>query len=147
MSARSAIVAEAREWIGTPYHHLAHLKGVGCDCIGLLRGVWEAVNGPLPAPPPAYTPQWHLHQKESQLIQVLTTVYGFRQLTITCAPPVGSVLCFGVGKGPAHHAGIMTERGTFIHSIMQANKVEEVPLGAHWRARLRAVLDYPGVEG
>ena len=30
-------------WIGTPYRHQASLKGVGCDCLGLVRGVWRAV--------------------------------------------------------------------------------------------------------
>ena len=39
---RDAIVAEARAWIGTPYRHQASLKGVGCDCLGLVRGVWRA---------------------------------------------------------------------------------------------------------
>ena len=28
-------------WIGTPYRHQASLKGVGCDCLGLVRGVWR----------------------------------------------------------------------------------------------------------
>lgn len=36
---REGIVAEARTWIGTKWHHQAHLKGVGCDCGGLWRGV------------------------------------------------------------------------------------------------------------
>jgi NlpC/P60 family putative phage cell wall peptidase len=39
------ILEEARSWIGTPYQHQASLKGVGCDCIGLVRGVWRAVYG------------------------------------------------------------------------------------------------------
>lgn len=26
------------EWLGTPYIHQASLKGVGCDCIGFLKG-------------------------------------------------------------------------------------------------------------
>ena len=39
---RTDIVAEARAWIGTPYRHQASLKGVGCDCLGLVRGVWRA---------------------------------------------------------------------------------------------------------
>lgn len=34
-----AIVAEARRWIGTPYHHQARLHGVGVDCAGLIIGV------------------------------------------------------------------------------------------------------------
>ena len=28
---RSALIAEARSWLGTPWHHQASLKGVGCD--------------------------------------------------------------------------------------------------------------------
>jgi len=39
------IVAEARRWIGTPYRHQASLIGVGCDCLGLVRGIWRAVVG------------------------------------------------------------------------------------------------------
>ena len=38
---RADIVEEARSWLGTPYHHQAALKGVGCDCIGLLRDVFS----------------------------------------------------------------------------------------------------------
>jgi NlpC/P60 family putative phage cell wall peptidase len=52
---RNTIIAEARSWIGTPYHHQAALKGVGCDCLGLVRGVWRAVYGADPEHPPAYS--------------------------------------------------------------------------------------------
>lgn len=33
------VVAEALRWLETPYHHQAHLRGVGVDCGGLVRGV------------------------------------------------------------------------------------------------------------
>jgi cell wall-associated NlpC family hydrolase len=33
------IVTQARGWIGTPFHHQARLKGIGCDCLGLCVGV------------------------------------------------------------------------------------------------------------
>jgi hypothetical protein len=46
---RSDIIAEARSWIGTPYAHQASVKGIGCDCLGLVRGVWR-VNGRRRAP-------------------------------------------------------------------------------------------------
>lgn len=36
---RAAVVAEARDWIGTPYRHQASVKHAGCDCLGLIRGV------------------------------------------------------------------------------------------------------------
>src|SRR5215470_17973610 len=52
------IIAEARAWIGTPYRHQASLKGVGCDCLGLIRGVWRAVSGAEPEAVPPYAPDW-----------------------------------------------------------------------------------------
>jgi cell wall-associated NlpC family hydrolase len=37
--ARTAIVQEARSWIGTPYQHQQRAKRVGVDCAGLVIGV------------------------------------------------------------------------------------------------------------
>jgi NlpC/P60 family putative phage cell wall peptidase len=39
---REQVVSEARSWIGTPYHHRAGLKGVGCDCAYFLIRVYHA---------------------------------------------------------------------------------------------------------
>ena len=36
---RMDIVREAREWIDTPFKHQGHLKGVACDCIGLIKAI------------------------------------------------------------------------------------------------------------
>ena len=52
------IVASARSWLGTPYHEQASLRGVGCDCLGLARGVWRDVVGPEPFPIPPYSRDW-----------------------------------------------------------------------------------------
>ena len=49
---RGRIVRLARSWIGTPYHHQASVRGVGTDCIGLVRGVWRATApAPIPSSP------------------------------------------------------------------------------------------------
>jgi hypothetical protein len=45
LSPPTTIIAAARSWLGTPYAHQASLKGVGCDCLGLVRGVWREVQG------------------------------------------------------------------------------------------------------
>ena len=42
----AAVVAEARRWIGTPSVDQQTVRGAGCDCLGLVRGVWRAVVGP-----------------------------------------------------------------------------------------------------
>ncbi|MEM6579602.1 MAG: peptidase, partial [Pseudomonadota bacterium] len=52
------IVAEARRWIGTPYRHQASCLGAGCDCLGLLRGVWRALYGDEPEQAPPYSRDW-----------------------------------------------------------------------------------------
>ena len=46
------VVAAAQTWIGTPYRHQAARKGVGCDCLGLVRGVWREIYGREPELPP-----------------------------------------------------------------------------------------------
>ncbi|MDX3810210.1 MAG: peptidase P60, partial [Bosea sp. (in: a-proteobacteria)] len=55
---RAVIVAAAREWLGTPYHHQASLRGVGCDCLGLVRGLWREFHGQEPEALPPYSPNW-----------------------------------------------------------------------------------------
>ena len=44
----ACIVREARTWLGTPYLHQASVRGAGCDCLGLVRGVWRALYGREP---------------------------------------------------------------------------------------------------
>ena len=38
------IVAEARTWLGTRFHHQGRVKGVGVDCAGLIVCVAQAVG-------------------------------------------------------------------------------------------------------
>ena len=55
---RPRIVALARDWLGTPYHHQASLRGVGTDCVGLVRGIWRELYGTEAEAAPAYTRDW-----------------------------------------------------------------------------------------
>lgn len=41
---RAQVIAEARSWVGTPFHHQGRLKGVGVDCAGLLICVGKALG-------------------------------------------------------------------------------------------------------
>ncbi|NDC56413.1 MAG: hypothetical protein EBZ69_06345 [Alphaproteobacteria bacterium] len=41
---RMDIVREAREWINTPFKHQGALKGVACDCIGLIKAIGSFAN-------------------------------------------------------------------------------------------------------
>jgi cell wall-associated NlpC family hydrolase len=59
---RAAVVAEARAWLRTPYHHMGRVKGAGVDCATLLAEIY-ARAGVVPAVAiPFYPPDWHLHR-------------------------------------------------------------------------------------
>lgn len=103
---RADIVALARGWLGTPYHHQASLKGVGCDCLGLIRGVYaEACGQPAETPPP-YSRDWAEASGRETMIEA-----AGRHLTPV--PPdeaePGDVLIFRLRPGAmAKHAGIVS---------------------------------------
>lgn len=137
---RVAIVAEARRWIGTPYHHQASRKGVGCDCFGLVRGVWRAFYGAEPETVPAYSRDWG----EAGGVETMLET-GRRHLVergIGEAEP-GDVVVFRMRRGVAKHAGILATPGTFIHA-QEGVPVSEVAFDAWWWPRVAAVFAFPG---
>lgn len=139
---RSAIVTEARSWIGTRYRHQASVKGVGCDCLGLIRGVWRNLIGDEPEPMHAYAPDWAEATGDETLAGV-----GFRHLVpIDVANFVsGDVLLFRWREGfIAKHTAIVSENGCMIHAHDGAT-VCEVALAPWWRRRIAYAFSFPGV--
>ncbi len=59
---RAAVVAEARAWLRTPYHHMGRVKGAGVDCATLLAEVYARGGAVPPVAIPFYPPDWHLHR-------------------------------------------------------------------------------------
>ena len=139
---RAAIITEARSWLGTPYHHQAALKGVGCDCIGLLRGIFAAFGGIVDLPAD-YSPTWHVHRAEERLRDGLER-YG-QEVPLLSARP-GDILLFGVGRGPAAHGAVLIEPEIMIHAYAEAGSVVASRLAGRWLAWRRAAFAFPGVE-
>ncbi len=90
------VVAAARGWIGTPYRHQAAVKGAGCDCLGLIRGVWREVCGAEPVVVPPYTPDWAEPQGEESLWQAASRYLAEKPLTALAA---GDVVLFRMRDG------------------------------------------------
>jgi NlpC/P60 family putative phage cell wall peptidase len=107
------VVGAARGWLGTPYHDQASVRGVGCDCLGLARGVWREVVGPEPFPIPAYSRDWGETGRRELLAE------GARQTMIEIEPPEarsGGLLLFRMSPcAIAKHVGILTGPDRFIH--------------------------------
>lgn len=133
-----AVVAAARGWIGTPYLHQASLKGVGCDCLGLLRGVWREVVGPEPERPGPYTPDWAEAGGNEALIAAAS-----RHLVVADEIAPGCVLMFRWREGlPAKHCAIATSARGMIHAHDGAC-VAEIALTGWWRRRIAGVFMFP----
>ena len=141
-ASRPAIVAAARLWLGTPYLHQASLIGVGCDCLGLLRGVWRDLYGVEPETPGPYTADWAEAAGQERLAAAA------RRHCVEIAPAsarAGDILLFRWRAGlPAKHVGILTCGDRMIHAHDGA-MVAEVPLGL-WRRRIACALSFPGVH-
>jgi NlpC/P60 family putative phage cell wall peptidase len=138
---RVTIVAEARAWIGTPYRHQASLKGVGCDCLGLVRGVWRAVIGPEPEAVPPYAAHWAEAGSEALAAAAL------RHLDVIAHEAFlpGDVLLFRWRAGlTAKHAAIATGAALMVHAHDGA-AVAEVAIAPWWRRRLAFAFRFPGV--
>ncbi|MBL8590875.1 MAG: C40 family peptidase [Methylobacteriaceae bacterium] len=137
---REAIVAAARGWIGTPYLHQASLKGVGCDCLGLLRGVWRETVGPEPEPVPPYAQDWPLARRDETLLAA-----ALRHLTprpVAELSPGDALVFRWRDHLPASHLAIAAPGARMIHAHDGAC-VAEVPLTDAWRRRLAGVFAFP----
>jgi NlpC/P60 family putative phage cell wall peptidase len=152
---RELIVAETRTWIGTPYRHQASLKGIGCDCLGLVRGVWRAVIGEEPERAPPYAADWAEAARGEPLAEAAARHLVALALTASRSMPAG-----GAGSGwgpgdvllfrwranlPAKHAAIVSAPDRMVHAHDGA-VVAEVAVAAWWRRRIAYAFRFPGVE-
>lgn len=140
----AAIVEAARDWIGTPYRHQASCKGVGADCLGLIRGLWRELRGPEPVRAPAYTADWSEASGEEILLAGVARY--LTPVSVNDARP-GSILVFRmIDFGPAKHLAILSEgtrdRGKIIHAY-SGHRVCESSLGRGWARRIVAAAVFP----
>ena len=139
----SAVIAAARGWIGTPYVHQASRRGVGCDCLGLIRGIWREVIGPDPEPVPAYSMDWSEPQGDEGLWQAISR--HFVPKPRDAAAPA-DVLLFRMREGAvAKHLGLQSRIGpkaSFIHAFCRHGVIESA-LGAPWERRVVARFAFP----
>ena len=140
---REEIVETARDWIGTPYRHQASRKGVGADCLGLVRGVWREHVGDEPEILPPYTPDWAEALQEETLLDA-----GRRHLTEISigSATLGDVYLFRMGLGhPAKHCAIISGEDRIIHAYW-GRSVCETRLVPWWRRRIAAAFQFPSLD-
>lgn len=137
------IVAEARTWIGTPYIHQASIRQIGCDCLGLVRGVWRELVGDEPQATPAYSSTWAEAGGREQLRNAVHQY--FDPIDNKLIKP-GDLMLFRLrAKSPAKHLGIFTGNNRFIHAYDGASVVESA-MSEFWFRRIDSSYRFPGVQ-
>lgn len=154
---REQIIAAARDWLGTPYHHAARIKGHGVDCGQLIIAAFIDSGAVDHFDTEKYTPDWHLHRSEEKYLGYLNAHLSpvdddqrsVAQRLIddpAWSVPGGDVLAFRVGRCYSH-GGIVTRWPYFIHSYLPAGIVEEVDIrGTPMAQRPCRVYTFEGYE-
>ena len=128
-----AVARAARGWLGTPYRHQGSRRGVGADCLGLLRGVWREVVGPEPFPVPPYGRDWAEADPADRLLAAAEALFEPAGEIDT-----GTVLVFRWSPGAAaKHCGVAIGPERMIHAYSGRGVVENA-IAPSWRRRVAA---------
>ncbi|WP_245412867.1 NlpC/P60 family protein [Oceaniradius stylonematis] len=138
---RMAIVAAARRWIGTPYRHQAARRGVGCDCLGLVAGVWADVYGAMPDYDRSYSADWAESAGAGE--PLLGACKARCSAVFVGDEQAGDLLVFRWSPHvAAKHLAIMAAPAMMIHA-RERHAVCETALTHWWKRRLAAVFAFP----
>ncbi len=140
MTDRDRILAAARLWIGTPYQHQAALRGVGCDCLGLIRGLWRDLYGREPEKPPPYAATWA--EDGAGEILLAAARRRLREIDPTAAAPGDALLFRMRDGGPMKHIAILAPEGRILHAY-ERHAVLEAPIPPGWARKLSAAFAFP----
>lgn len=138
------LVAEARRWLGTPFVHQGSCRGAGCDCLGLIRGLWRARFGEEPQPLPWYAPDWSATGGDGPLLAGL----GAHLRPVARATPLapGQVLAFRIrAHGKVTHLGVLIRAGAdprFVHAYCRHGVVDSA-LTTAWTRRIAVRFAFP----
>ena len=135
LAVRGAVVAEARAWIATPYHHRAAVSGAGVDCARLLIEVYSAVGVIEWFDPGDYPPDWHLHRSEERYVAVIER---FADEFEPAAEPIlpADVVVYRYGRTFSHGGIVTGQPGVspptgwpwIVHAFAAAHCVEETSI-------------------
>ena len=126
---RHKIIAEAREWINTPFQHQGRTKGTAVDCIGLIYGVAKNL-GIAPDGLPQEFIGYTRIPDNGKLEQALDKYMD--RIRMSEVQP-GDVYLMAYSRHAPQHVGITTGK-TLIHAF--ARKCVEHTLSNSWRRRI-----------
>jgi cell wall-associated NlpC family hydrolase len=128
--------AEALTWVGTPFAPHTKAKGVGCDCVQLALGIYQAA-GLIPEGEqfPPYRLDVSAHLDQSVVLEWLEDSGYFE---IAPAPEAGALVAFKFGR-VVHHVGVLVGPAEFVHCWKRYGTVKNTLEDPTWSKRLDSV--------
>ncbi len=140
---RRAIIDEALSWVGTPYQHQCSAKHAGCDCLGLVRGIWRELYGAEPTKLPPYTPDW-AEAREGEILKTACD-HHFDPVALQDARPA-DILLFRMQAGvQAKHMAVLIEPDLIVHAYW-GRAVTRSFLAPFWVRRRAYAYSFPNLE-
>jgi len=140
---RQRILSETQSWLDTPYQHQASQKGAGCDCLGLIRGVYRALYGAEPISPPPYTPDWAEQNGEETLLHAAQD--WLEEITIASTKPGDVVMFRMLPDAPCKHVAILSAPDIITHAYW-GRAVVESHMVPYWRKRWVHSFAFPEIK-
>ena len=117
---RARVVAEARSWLGTPYHHRGKIKGAGVDCAQLPLCVYVGAGMLRDFDTGEYPHDWHQHRDEERYAGFVLGVA--RELGGIDEVRPGDLILFKFGRAYSHGA-LVIDLPVLIHASMKDDQV------------------------
>lgn len=132
----SAIIAAARECIGTPFAHQGRIINKALDCAGVAVHVFDSMGCEVDQPA-AYS-----RTPNNAMLEYWADRQPF--LTRETIPQAGDILLMKFKREPQHVA-IFTGVG-LIHAYEPFGRVVEHDMDAKWRKRIVRAYRFVGIE-
>lgn len=120
---RTAVVAEAKSWLGTPWRHMGDIKGQAVDCAMLLRMTYMNVGAIPPFDPRPYPRLWFHHHTEERMLRWIVDELGGLEVPVEAARPA-DLFVYRIGLCYSHSA-ILVSPGLIVHAYHKNRRVIE----------------------
>jgi len=127
---------EVESWKGTPFRHLGEQKGIGVDCVHLIRGMLINLDYPGLAdlPMPRYPRDYTAEDAGTRLVDEIERMLSGRWVDPRDAQ-LGDLLVFRIHQSQ-WHVGIHIGNNRFVH-VYEDNEAHETSLlDKFWKRKL-----------
>lgn len=137
------IVNVARKWLNTPFHPQGRLKGIGCDCVGLIVGIASELN--IKSKQGGYIQEYDMqdydYKNDSSVLVHTINLH----LEKTNEMTTGDIIIFEFDESHFHLgllSYISTTRVQLIHSCYTCQKVVEHRMPFKWRKNTHSIYSF-----